>query len=429
MSAFWTEAAIIAALLAYLAYVSRPVSRYRMAMHCDAPLDIVWQVFHFRPERPDLWMKEMASVTWEDEARTTYRVTYTHGKVEALFRDIEIIPESLSVIEGAYLQPADGQLLDTCRSEARFEPREGGVLVTTDITFVRESLFAGLGMRISYPFLGFFLRGRMQESIRKQIAERGLQQSGTIRLEGWWHRLVERLGGWPFVLSVTAILWFVIDLGLWPGFVLVATILAHEGGHLWSMRRHGVPAKATLVPFFGGLAYGSKPMPSDASDAEMILMGPVFGLAFGGALFGIAHILPEPDFWLAASGMALIVNGLNLLPILPLDGGQVMPLLLRRFGQRAVTSVSLGMVAAGVGLAWWLSSVVMLVLIVVLGTMIAFSAPRGIARSPMSPAAAMTVLAAYLGLILAHAILVFAIIDALEFSDWFGPLASGPFGS
>ncbi len=94
MSAFWTEAAIIAALLAYLAYVSRPVSRYRMIMHCDAPPDIVWQAFHFRPERPDLWMKEMASVTWENEAHTSYRVTYTHGKVEALVREIEIIPEA-----------------------------------------------------------------------------------------------------------------------------------------------------------------------------------------------------------------------------------------------------------------------------------------------------------------------------------------------
>ncbi len=303
------------------------------------------------------------------------------------------------------------------------------MLVTTDLTFVRESLLAGFGMRLSFPFLGVFLRGRMEEIIRKQIADRGIQQSGTVRLEGGWHRLVERVGGWPFVLSVAAILWFVIDLGLWPGLMLIATIVAHEGGHLWSMRRHGVPAKATLVPFFGGLAYGSKPMPSDASDAEMILMGPVFGFGFGALLFGLAQILPEQEFWLAASGMALIVNGFNLLPILPLDGGQLMPLLLRRFGQQVVTGVSLGMVAAGVGLAWWLSSVVLLVLIVALGTMIAFSAPRGITRPAMSTTTAMTVLAAYLGLILAHAIIVFAIIDVLEFSDWFGPLASGPFGS
>jgi Zn-dependent protease len=125
--------------------------------------------------------------------------------------------------------------------------------------------------------------------------------------------------------------------------------------------------------------------------------------------------------------MILVINGLNLLPVPPLDGGQVMPLLLRRFGQKVVTAVSLLLVLAGAALAWWMSSILMLVLIVALGTMIALNPPRGVVRPAMSIGATLAVLLAYLALLAAHIALVIMITDMLELTDWFEQLANGPF--
>lgn len=428
MSLFWTEALILAGLIAYILYANRRVMHYRTAMLCEGPLEVTWQAHLFRPDRPELWFKEMTGVTWEDEARQIYRVTYNHGKIEVLIREVEHVPPSLLVLEGAYLRSRDQLPLDTFRAESRFEAVPGGTLVTTDMQFVRGALLAGFWMRLFYPFVGFMTRGRIENNVKKVLAASGLtDQSGAVSLAGGHHRLVERIGGWPAILTVVAILWFIIDLGLWPGLVLITTIVVHESGHLWSMRRHGVPGKATLVPFFGGLAYGAQPMPSDSSDAEMILMGPAFGFALGLAVFAFAQSSEASEFWWAAAGMILVINGLNLLPVPPLDGGQVMPLLLRRFGQKVVTAVSLLLVTGGAVLAWWMSSILMLVLIVALGTMIALNPPRGVVRPAMSIGAAFVVLVAYLALMVAHILLVVMITRTLELTDWFEQLMNGPF--
>jgi Zn-dependent protease len=156
------------------------------------------------------------------------------------------------------------------------------------------------------------------------------------------------------VLSVLAIGSFVLWLGWLGGLILAAAVLLHEFGHRLAMRITGQPApRMMLVPFFGGVALANHPHKSLFADAFCALMGAglsasvslVFLLAThavgvtldgdGPADLYSLDIAPEwlvSVRWLFRS--AVIVGALNILqlvPILPLDGGQVLRALMQSF--------------------------------------------------------------------------------------------------
>ena len=57
-------------------------------------------------------------------------------------------------------------------------------------------------------------------------------------------------------------------------------------------------------------------------EAIATLAGPVYGLAAAGVCYWLAHTTHEP-FWYAAAYVGFFLNGLNLLPIPPFDGGGI----------------------------------------------------------------------------------------------------------
>lgn len=121
------------------------------------------------------------------------------------------------------------------------------------------------------------------------------------------------------------------SLALW---VVIATlaVLAHELGHAVAARAAGASPHIALVGF-GGLTMFTPPQPlSRARSLGISLAGPGVGLVLGGALV-LIHIVVGPE--LAPGGWQLeslwigevtciAWSVLNLLPILPLDGGQAM---------------------------------------------------------------------------------------------------------
>lgn len=96
----------------------------------------------------------------------------------------------------------------------------------------------------------------------------------------------------------------------------------HELGHVWAMRRTGMPTPGFyFVPLFGGAAIGERAK-SEWQDVFITAMGPSWGLlsAVPPALLYLATGTP---FWAAVCGFIGLVNLFNLLPIYPLDGGRL----------------------------------------------------------------------------------------------------------
>ena len=196
----------------------------------------------------------------------------------------------------------------------------------------------------------------------KQFSETGrVDRQGSSRRSLWT----------SLVLSVVAVGSFALWLG-WVGALVLATVLVvHEFGHWLAMRLTGQPApRLMLIPFLGGVAVANHPHKSLFDDALCSLMGPAFSVLPCIGLLAAIVVLGPPvvgaDYsdpiaslrahsGLIAVALALVVgvvNCLQLLPVLPLDGGQVLRAVLQSFsGQWARRSLllitCLGMAAFG----------------------------------------------------------------------------------
>jgi Zn-dependent protease len=115
--------------------------------------------------------------------------------------------------------------------------------------------------------------------------------------------------GWPFAV----------------GFVLLLFI--HEMGHVIQLRREGVEASAPIFIPFVGAVIAAKSMGEDAAaEARVGLAGPILGTA--GTLLPLAIWLATgSDLWRALAYIGFFINLINLMPVLPLDGGRAMAVL------------------------------------------------------------------------------------------------------
>ncbi|MDJ0944943.1 MAG: hypothetical protein QNJ30_15860 [Kiloniellales bacterium] len=175
-------------------------------------------------------------------------------------------------------------------------------------------------------------------------------------------------------LSAVALVSFALLFG-WAGALLIAGILViHEFGHWLAMRLTGQPApKLLLIPFFGGVAVANHPHRTLFDDAFCALMGPGLSALPALALLLAAWALGVPDmaaFMAAPSGpvadlgaqvkmalalgavaIATAIGALNLLqmvPVLPLDGGQILRAFLQSFGASWARRILLAVTGLGI---------------------------------------------------------------------------------
>jgi Zn-dependent protease len=115
--------------------------------------------------------------------------------------------------------------------------------------------------------------------------------------------------GWPFAV----------------GFVLL--LFVHEMGHVIQLRREGVEASAPVfIPFVGALIAVNSLGKDAAAEARVGLAGPILGTI--GTLVPLAIWLATgSDLWRALAYVGFFLNLINLLPVLPLDGGRAMAVL------------------------------------------------------------------------------------------------------
>ena len=149
-----------------------------------------------------------------------------------------------------------------------------------------------------------------------------------------------KLGPFPvsvypwFFLSAILLGVAVLDLGFdwrmlaWI-FVVFLSVLVHELGHAVVGRLYGGRPEVRLEAFGGVTIPQFRVRPRPAQQFVLSLAGPVAGLLLGGLALALQQILPPERGSITALALALfqIVSVdwaiFNLLPILPLDGGQM----------------------------------------------------------------------------------------------------------
>lgn len=128
------------------------------------------------------------------------------------------------------------------------------------------------------------------------------------------------------VLSIAVFIWVFLTFvsADWRFIaIIVLVLLVHELGHLLSMKAFKYKSvKMLFIPFLGALVQGEKEKYSQWQRTVVLLLGPVPGVLIGAVLMYWAG--EHHAFWAMYTGMLfVIINALNLLPIAPLDGGQL----------------------------------------------------------------------------------------------------------
>ena len=117
-------------------------------------------------------------------------------------------------------------------------------------------------------------------------------------------------------------------LGLFSALLLFASVLAHELGHSWVAIKQGIGVKSISLFLFGGLANLERESKTPAEAFWVAIAGPLVSLFLSGLLtaIGIGAGLTGPAAaivgLLASINLALAL--FNLIPGLPLDGGNIL---------------------------------------------------------------------------------------------------------
>jgi Zn-dependent protease len=115
--------------------------------------------------------------------------------------------------------------------------------------------------------------------------------------------------------------------------VVLLSILVHELGHAFAIRRYGLEPYIALH-WMGGTTHWRELLPMSRKQHIIIsLAGPFAGFLLGGFVFGVMSLLTSlgvqlPPHGHTVVGMLLFANltwgVVNLAPVLPLDGGHVL---------------------------------------------------------------------------------------------------------
>jgi Zn-dependent protease len=110
---------------------------------------------------------------------------------------------------------------------------------------------------------------------------------------------------------------------------LIVVLFIHELGHFLFMKFFGYSnVRMMFVPLMGAFVQGAKKVYSQKESFLVVLGGPVPGVLFGvvGAVFAFQY---QINWMLELSAVFILLNMINLLPLDPLDGGQLFRLLVK----------------------------------------------------------------------------------------------------
>lgn len=147
-----------------------------------------------------------------------------------------------------------------------------------------------------------------------------------------------------------------LQSGLIWGGVITVSILVHELGHGF-VARHYRLAPWIEIHGWGGLTHHER-APSAGADAKILIAGPGAGLILGAISWGLmqgmgAQLLSSPVLAMVMRSLVyvnLVWSLINLVPLWPLDGGQLFRLGLMRVFKPARAEQITHVIGAGIGL-------------------------------------------------------------------------------
>ncbi len=178
---------------------------------------------------------------------------------------------------------------------------------------------------------------------KKRLGPFGVLIAALIKFKSF---LLLLLTKGKFLLSILAFIgvyWAMF--GWWFAVGLAGSVLLHELGHYFTVRRFGFSAELPMfLPGFGAYVKWNGAHVDPGVRAQISLAGPLFGLFSGLLAYGIFVSTHQP-VWLAVAQFAGWLNLLNLIPALIFDGAAAMSAIGRqeRIGILAVSLV-----------LWWL---------------------------------------------------------------------------
>jgi len=117
-------------------------------------------------------------------------------------------------------------------------------------------------------------------------------------------------------------------LGLMTALLLFASVVAHELGHSFAAKAQGIDVKSITLFIFGGLASLEKESKTPAGAFWVAIAGPLVSLLLFGLFtvmgFGLTTSGPLPAILGVLGAVNLALALFNLIPGLPLDGGNIL---------------------------------------------------------------------------------------------------------
>lgn len=157
-----------------------------------------------------------------------------------------------------------------------------------------------------------------------------------------------------------AIAWL---LGLTTALLLFASVLAHELGHSWVAIRQGTEVKSITLFIFGGLASLGEESKTPGEAFRVAIAGPMVSFFLFGLLNAVGYFSGISGPLAAVVALLTYVNlalgSFNLIPGLPLDGGNVLKAIVWKITGKPYKGLAFasrvgqvfGWVAVGLGLA------------------------------------------------------------------------------
>ncbi|AFY73653.1 Zn-dependent protease [Synechococcus sp. PCC 7502] len=149
--------------------------------------------------------------------------------------------------------------------------------------------------------------------------------------------------------------------GLITALLLFTSILLHELGHSLTARANGIGIEAITLNFLGGLTSMKRETQNPGTEFKVAIAGPLVSLALAIVLLWTAFLLQaiQPIISIVALQLGqinLVLGIFNLLPGLPLDGGQVLKAAVWKYTGNYFTGIRVaarsGQVLGWFGILW-----------------------------------------------------------------------------
>lgn len=360
--------------------------RYVTRTRIRAPRDVVWNALTAMSIRFDGLVPVEITVAPGSGADGIHEGTIRVGD-EAMpltYRDVERRPPEALLVE-MLKEGSDPRFVpgSDYYVACALEEREGATLMTTVHEITHET-FMG---RILVP-LGARQNGRRLKTYCE--AEVGAPPA------------TNRLGA----AAVTGLLTYASFSYLFDWMFaayLLLILLIHEAGHALAMRWVGLPVQGIyFVPFMGGVAVAAAPHTSEQERGFVALMGPGVSMITT-AFFVLAGSATAEPVYHHLALVSAILNGINLAPVLPLDGGHVLDSALSASDPEFVAIINVLALLAGLAVALYLEWYVLLVLLVLISPAMIKAGHQGRGMEPITPAGRNWLVAGYLATVAFYA--------------------------